>query len=178
MGSKAAKTIVPKSCLGSRVAADPGFTLFEAMVVLVLLSLALVVVMPSFSRGMRGLELETASRDLITRMKKTRTKAITEQKVFRVVLSQDENPDQENEIRAYYVLTDEFELELQRFPLPQGVFIDPGELELPLKISFYPNGRSMGGRWALENEHGRRIRIRTDPITGFARVESRDVSDN
>jgi general secretion pathway protein H len=151
---------------GSEFPSRKGFSLFELLIVLILVALAAGVVMPSFSRGLRGLELETAGRDLITRMKQARSRAIASQKVSRIILvSSEEGPD-------YYVLAHEFEQELNRVLLPERVSIEVQEdqFEGPLaRVNFYPNGRSSGGSFYLQNET-REIEIWVDPITGFARV--------
>ena len=63
-----------------------GFTLLELVVVLVLLGAAAAVVVPSFTGGMMGLQLETESRDLVTRMRQARVNAVAQQVVFRVVV--------------------------------------------------------------------------------------------
>jgi general secretion pathway protein H len=151
---------------GSEFPSRKGFSLFELLIVLILVALAAGVVMPSFSRGLRGLELETAGRDLITRMKQARSRASASQKVSRIILvSSEEGPD-------YYVLANEFEQELNRVLLPERVSIEVQEdqFEGPLaRVNFYPNGRSSGGSFYLQNET-REIEIWVDPITGFARV--------
>ena len=151
---------------GSDLPSKRGFSLFELLIVLILVALAAGVVMPSFSRGLRGLELETAGRDLITRMKQVRSGAIARQEVSRIILvSSQDGPD-------YYVLANEFEQEQNRFLLPDRVSIQVQEeqFEGPLaRINFYPNGRSSGGSFYLQNET-REIEIWVEPITGFARV--------
>jgi prepilin-type N-terminal cleavage/methylation domain-containing protein len=148
------------------IRAQRGFSLFELLIVLILVSLTAGLVLPSFSRGLSGLELETSGRDLITRMKQARSRAIAKQEVSRIILvPSEESPD-------YYVLADEFEQELNRFLLPERVSIELPEdqFEEPfVRISFYPNGRSSGGSFYLLNET-REIAVWVDPITGFARV--------
>ncbi|MDA2933884.1 prepilin-type N-terminal cleavage/methylation domain-containing protein [Acidobacteria bacterium AH-259-D05] len=154
---------------GSDSSSRKGFSLFELLIVLILFSLAAGVVMPSFSRGLRGLELETAGRDLITRMKQARSRAITRQQVFRVILFQGED------IPDYYILANEFEQEMNRFSLPEGVSIETQDQQYQefeesfVKVNFYPNGRSSGASFLLRNER-REIGIWVDPITGFGKV--------
>ena len=152
-----------------RTAQQLGFSLLELIIVLILVSLAAGVVMPSFSRGLRGLELEAAGRDLITRMKQARSRAIATQKVFRMILFQSENASD------YYILANEFEQELKKFSLPEDVSIETQDEQYQefeksfVKVSFYPNGRSSGASFLLRNER-REIGIWVDPVTGFARV--------
>jgi len=147
-----------------------GFSLFEILVVLALFALAAALVLPSFSGGMRGLQLQTSARDLITRMKQARSEAISQQKVFRIVLASDEK-------KSYYLLTNEYEEELKSFDLPKGVSFVADDRVGSLIVSFYPNGRSSGAIFALSNEAGKQVVILVDTITGFAKVKRPDEEE-
>lgn len=149
-----------------------GFTLFELLVVLLLMALAAALVVPSLTRGLDGLELEAAGRDLVTTMKRARSEAVSQQKVMRIIL------ESEPEEAAEYVLANEYAQPVKVFPLPEGVEIqpaEPGQL-LPMVISFYPNGRSSGGSFFLKRSGGRTLEIEVDPITGFGRVVQQRLS--
>ena len=136
-----------------------GFSLFELVVIVVLVGVAAALIMPSFTRGLKGLELETTGRDLIVEMKHARSEAIAKQKLFRILLETDS-----------YVLTDDFQVPIQSSKLPEGMVLESDDEELPLVIRFYANGRSSGSTFRLRNETGKQLRISVDPITGFARV--------
>jgi len=150
--------------LTSHPGSRDGFTLLELIIVLVLLGAAAAVVVPSFTGGILGLQLETASRDLVTRMRQARVEAVARQAVFRVILSGAE-PSQASE----YALVDEFGREIRSYQLPEGIVLTAEE-DFPVTISFYPNGRSSGGSFGLKREGGRELLIRVDPITGFGKV--------
>ena len=130
--------------------------------VLILIAVVAAVAMPSFSGAMKHLELETASRDLITRMKHARSQAIAHQQVFRILF----HPDSASP--GDYVFGNEFGEEVERFTLPKEISFFVEEQELPPMISFYPNGRSSGGTVVLRNQPGRKLQVVVDPITGFA----------
>ncbi len=133
-----------------------------------LAGLAAALIVPSFSRGLTGIQLEATGRDLITRMKQARSQAIAEQRVFRILIP---GRQPEPSRPSSYILANEYEESLEAFPLPSGITLGT-ESEIQLKqISFYPNGRSSGGRLVLEHEQGRHLRIVVDPVTGFARIE-------
>ena len=151
---------------GSEARSKKGVSLLELIVVLMLLGLAVGVVMPSFSRGLKGLELETAGRDLITRMRHARSQAIAKQKVFRIILIQEEGED----VPDSYIFANEFEQEIRKVFLPEGVSILAEEQEFPVRINFYANGRSSGAIFTIQRETGRQMKIRVDPITGFPKV--------
>ncbi len=157
--------------LGSEAHSKKGFTLLELIVVLVLVALAAGLVMPSFSRGLRGLEFETAGRDLITRMRHARSQAISKQKVFRVILQKEEDET----VSDYYIFTNEYEQEIGKYDLPEGVSVHTEEEEFPVRINFYANGRSSGALFTLKPETGREMKIWVDPITGFSKVVREDA---
>jgi hypothetical protein len=114
------------------------------------------VVAPSFTRGFKGLELETCGRDLVTVMKQARSRAIAKQQVFRVILTKDD-------VRFSYILADDFGEKIQEYPLPKDV-------------SFYLEDdqvlRSSGGTVTLVGAQGKEMPIKVDPVTGFGRVET------
>ena len=156
---------------GIEVRLKKGFSLLELIVILMLVALVSGVVMPSFSRGLRGLEMETAGRDLMTRMRHARSQAIAKQKVFRIILRKDEDET----VPDYYVLADEFEQQIRKFVLPEGVSVQTqDDLKFPVRINFYANGRSSGATFSLKRETGREMKIWVDPITGFPKVLKED----
>ena len=136
-----------------------GFSLLELVVILVLVGVAVTLILPSFTTGFKGLELEITGRDLIVEMKRARSEAIGKQKVFRILLQTDR-----------YVLADDFQVPIRTSELPEGVVLESDQEKLPLKVSFYANGRSSGAAFRLKNETGKQLRISVDPITGFAKV--------
>ena len=158
-----ASRVVKTKMLTLHPGRQDGFTLLEILVVLILLGAAAAVVIPSFTGGLLGLRLETASRDMVTRMRQARVDAVARQKVFRVVLGA--SPQQ----GGNYAIVDEYGRTLRDYELPQGISLTV-EDEFPVTISFYPNGRSSGGRFGLKKDGGKELTIAVDPITGFGKV--------
>ncbi len=158
---------MPTSPPGDRQA---GFSLFEIIVVLVLMGLAAALILPSFSGGLSGLELEASARDLVTHMKHLRSEAIAQQEVYRVVLS---NGDDDS---SRYQLTNAYEEELKSFDLPRGAGFVLPDSAAQWTVSFYPSGRSSGGEFRLRSEAGKQLVVVVDPITGLAGV-SKDLGD-
>ncbi len=149
-----------------------GFSLFELIVVLMLLGLASAVLLPSFSGGLDSLQLEATGRDLVTRMKQARTSAISNQRVFRILLDPGDGSQ-----KPAYVLANDYQEELRRFDLPDDVSFQQEPGEETMIVSFYPTGRSSGGELLLRNKRGRQIHIVVDPVTGFARVLKAQEAD-
>lgn len=146
-----------------------GFTLFELLVVLILVGAASAVVVTSFTAGFGSIQLETSTRDLITHMRKARSDAVTQQAVRRIIFFVKEDPYSTDG----YVFADDYGQEIHAFFLPRGISLQQ-ELELTGEISFYPNGRSSGGTVSLVNEKGKGLTIDVDPITGFGKLRKRD----
>jgi len=142
-----------------------GFTLFEIIVVLVILGAATAIVAPSFVGGLSGIQMETTTRDLITCMRRARSDAVAQQKTFRIVLKA--NPDG----KSRYILADEFQKPIKSYELPQGItFADSENWDQDKIFSFYANGRSSGGEVLIRNKSGRKILVELDPITGFGKM--------
>ncbi len=149
-----------------------GFSLLELVVVLLLLGLASVLVAPSFTGGLSGLQLETSTRDVITLMRHARSQAIAKQQVFRVVLGE------EDPLSVKYFLTNDFGEPIKEQELPKGFqFQVAGEQRLPLTVSFYPNGRSTGALFGIKNSAGKTNSILVDSVTGFARMERKPATE-
>ncbi len=142
---------------------EDGFSLFELIVVLFLAALVAAVVVPSFTNGMEGLRLNTAARDMVTKLKQARSRAISEQRVFRVAFGA---PEQEG---ANYSITDDYGVEVEKIELPQGfkLILDP---EIDPVVSFYPNGRSSGFRLLIQNRREFKLAVEVDRISGLARA--------
>ncbi|MBI4446503.1 MAG: GspH/FimT family protein [Acidobacteria bacterium] len=136
-----------------------GFTLLELLVVLILLAASAAVVMPSLTRGMQGIELEASARDLVTRLKQARSQSISTQKTVRMILRERD-----------YVLASEYGEELKKYSLPSEISIELDKGELPLTLSFYPNGRSHSSEFEVKNSEGRALSVTVDPVTGLASV--------
>ncbi len=140
-----------------------GFSLLELILVLLLLAAAATVVVPSFVQGMARFQLETAARDLATNLRQARTRAVSTQRVYRVLLQPAQSPEEP----SAYTLADEYEQPLKTFPLPEPVsFGEVGEAGWNPVISFYPNGRCSSGTIVLQAGN-RRLSIVLNPITGF-----------
>ena len=143
----------------------PGFTLVEILVLLVIMGLAAMLILPSFTSGLQGLELEAACRDLATHMKRARFEAIGRHTVRRVIVTRDDTG------AGFYVLANEFGEQLGSVDLPDGVVPETvDDSPLPWRVHFYSNGRSSGGAIGLVNRQEKRLYVSADAVTGLAKV--------
>jgi len=142
-----------------------GFTLVEILVLLVIMGLAAMLVLPSFTSGLQGLELEAACRDLATHMKRARFEAIGRHTVRRVIVTRDDTG------AGFYVLANEFGEQIGSVDLPDGIVPETVDNRpLPWRVHFYSNGRSSGGAIGLVNRQEKRLYVSADAVTGLAKV--------
>lgn len=142
-----------------------GFTLVELMVLLIIMGLATMLILPSFTSGLHGLELEAACRDLATHMKRARFEAIGRHTVRRIIVTRDDTG------AGFYVLANEFGEEIGSVELPDGIVPQTVDgTPLPWRVHFYSNGRSSGGAIGMVNRQEKRLYVSADPVTGLSKV--------
>ena len=146
---------------------EEGFSLFELIVVLVLLGLVAAVILPSFTNGMEGIRLNAAARDMVTKLKQARSRAISEQRVFRVAFGSAEQEE------SAYSITDDYGVEVEKIKLPRGfkLILDPDSEPV---VSFYPNGQSSGFQLLIQNRRDYRLAVEVDRISGLAKARRPD----
>jgi general secretion pathway protein H len=144
-----------------------GLSLLELVMVLLVISLAVAISYPALSRGTKAFYLRASGRDLLNTLRYARERAITEQRVMRVVI--------DRETRGV-TLSDEIGDDARSYFLPESIGVQgvmlAGEvvMEGPLIIPFLPNGSSLDAEVLLQSDTGGIVRIVTDPITGGARI--------
>ena len=160
--------------------APRGFTLFELLIVLVVISLMSAMVIPRLSGHLNTLELRTAAKRTAAVLRYARNKAATDKIIVTAAF------DFENRKISVYAFP-EFQKMLFKkdkksevesritdmiYPLPDGIgFLYEEEQtnsakESTISILFFPNGSCSGGTIILGNEDGRRFDLEIDPITG------------
>jgi general secretion pathway protein H len=144
-----------------------GFTLLEVVLVLVVMSLVAAVTLPAMLRGRTAFHLRAVSRDVIGSLRMARETAVTEQKVMMVQI--------DSQAQSLTV-SDDVGDGARSLSIPGDVRLEAvtnsGEA-IPdgrLVIRFLPNGSSDEAQILLRSETGSTLRIRTDAITGGARI--------
>jgi len=170
-----------------------GFTLLELIVVLFILSLAVALIAPTFSRPFGQLRLKAAARDVAALCRFARVQAITYQGVLEVVLDRRtntywlrgpdwivgrlggidqvataEDPEQPWEVRMRQARVRTLSPGL----ILKSVILDTGPVHEDERgaIAFFPQGSSTGGEVWVSDEKGRGFRVVVDPLIGLARI--------
>lgn len=135
-----------------------GFTLFEILIVLAMLSMAYALVPPLFSVGGSTTELKAAARQLAAGLRKSRIQAISDKK--EAVLTVDVNA------RRFQVMGESKSRSLPA-KVQLTVFTAQSEVsaENVAKIRFFPDGSSTGGRITLAMG-ARKFLVDVDWLTG------------
>jgi len=169
-----------------------GFTFIEVMVVLILISLSVLLVTPSFSRFSKTVELKGATKKISAILRYCRSEAVNRGKVYQVVFDPDlrqvrvqsiEEKEEEKE-GSKDETTDAVkdgakdEPKQKTYTLPKGVDIKEvkaNDPEFPSDyavIEFYPNGGSNGGMIRLDGQDRKGYRIKVHFLTGIVEIET------
>jgi len=136
---------------------DHGFSLFELMVVMMLVVLLFTVAGVSVSRSIGGAELRNAAREITAAMRHTRGQAVI-QRQEQVFLVDADNKTWQAANRGVEKLPEDLEIKL--ITARQELTGDNAG-----GIRFYPDGASTGGRVVLSSD-GREWHITVGWLTG------------
>ena len=166
-------------------AKNPGFTLIELSVVIILIGVVFVVVMPRLTGLFSGRKLLGFSRELAGALDYTRSRAVVDGRVYNFHIDRDkqeywyiakEDDDKKNSYYRYR--EDEEEKKPRKRRIPEGMTITRLKLKTravdryePV-IRFYPRGNSNGAEIYLETEQGDKTVIKVKPYTGKSSVEA------
>lgn len=159
MALPAAKTITVTSAVGKN---NRGFSLFELILVLLLLGVSMAVVLPNIDRGLQDREVRKSALGLAAAARELRSRALLDGVPQRLVLNLPQNS---------YLVARSTEVRLPpeiRFASIQG-----GEtVERDVKnFYFFPNGSILGGEIVLaDNSRSSSYLIRFESLTGKVEV--------
>jgi general secretion pathway protein H len=162
-----------------------GFTLFELLVVVLIISLVSALVMPRVAASLPGVQLKSTARAVAASLRYARSKAVYESTptmaIFddtqkRLVVESVENPFAVAELDDIREILDRPNLaNVYEFPdgVEFGVLNDNASVEDPemFAIIFFPRGDSTGANIVLENSRRKQYTITVDAITGTVEID-------
>jgi prepilin-type N-terminal cleavage/methylation domain-containing protein len=154
---------------------DPGFTLLELIVVVLVIAMTMALAYPSLSRGSSSLHLRSCSRDVLNIFRYAKEKAITQQQGMVVLVDADQQA-----ITLYNNLGDLMD---QEYLMPNDVQIYrialAGEevTSGSMLVRFLANGSADFAEVILRSNYGSQLMVVCDPLRGGSRIESQGESD-
>ncbi len=161
---------------------DQGFTLFELIIVMVIMGLVSSLALPRLFNSMTHVELKTATRHTIALLHQARDIAYFQKKrvkfsfdleTDRITISQyDKKKESENSLTRNETNWSQ----ISNYSYPEDIKIkackkkDQEIIQGEFDILFSPNGNSSGGIITLKNKKNRVYEIEVDFITGNARI--------
>lgn len=159
MAWPAGKTITVTSAVGKN---NRGFSLFELVLVLLLLGVSMAIVLPNINKGLQDREVRTSALGLAAASRELRSRALADGVPQRLVLNLPQNS---------YLVARSTEVRLP--PEIRFVSVDGGEsMDRDLKsFYFFPNGSILGGEIVIgDTATSITYLIRFDALTGRVEV--------
>lgn len=134
-----------------------GYTLVEILIALVLISITLAIVLPSFDKFLGSVASKTTPKKILNILINVRDSAI---------ISGEKQSIDINKNKIIYI-----DKTGEKIDFSHGV--NNIQLEKPQdnKIEFYPDGTSSGGSMIFKIDEGKKYRIKIDSVTGRPQME-------
>jgi general secretion pathway protein H len=165
-----------------------GFTLFELLVVLILISLIMSFVGPRLFKSLNRRNIESTARQIAASLRYARSGAVSEKLPYRALFDMDANRLTIERYAPPAEDASEPEAESHEktkvFTLTSGIRFNKGisfggeTVENGIfEMIFYPAGGTSGGEIFLMDEEKRTFRIVVDMITGSVTINQGDSAD-
>jgi prepilin-type N-terminal cleavage/methylation domain-containing protein len=189
---QALRGALPKACHGnspresrienpqSRIGPRAGFTLYEVIIVLIVLLVVSGIVVPSFSGLLPSVRVRRAGDELLSTIAKARDDSVLTSRRFRIVFTREPasyrleyEPDPMNEPATFRAPPGDWGAPVElppgvTFSSLDGAVTDPENSDDVLE--FLPDGTAAAMTIVLAHENGDQVVIGVDPADGRARV--------
>jgi general secretion pathway protein H len=161
------------------------FTLFELLVVMLIISLIAALVMPQMTASLPGVRLKSTTRAVAASLRYARSRAVYESTPYVAIFDRTqkflavepiETPHDATESDGLRKILDTSKLE-KVYEFPDGIEFGvlnrtaaDGDPDV-FPILFFPGGDSTGGKIFLENLRRRQYAITVDTISGMVEIE-------
>jgi len=160
-----------------RFSAEPAFTLFEMLVVLIIMSLCAAFVVPQLAGSLTKMNARTAASKIAASLRYARSKAVAQRVPYRADFDINENRLTVRPYRPNGENTGHTVANSTLYDLPDGVRLEMrSDDSRPIKedhaytIVFFPTGASSGGRIMVLDEEERSFALSADLITGSVKL--------
>lgn len=156
---------------------NKGFTLLELALVLILLSLAAYLVIPSMNRLAKAIEVKGTAQRIAGILRYYRMTTIQKGQMHQILIAPEQRELIVRVLQSEKKEEAEFTwVEKSKYQIPEGINlkeeINPGEYTTQWPaIEFYPNGQANGGQILLTDAEQKGYRIKISFLTGLVVVE-------
>jgi general secretion pathway protein H len=165
--------------------APGGFTLFELLVVVLIIGLVSALVMPRMAASLPGVQLKSSARAVAASLRYARSRAVYESTAVMAVF---DNLQKRLAVKSveYPVAAEQLDFVREMLDKPDsanvyefpagvefGILDDNASVEAPdlFAIFFFPRGDSTGASIVLENSRRKQYTITVDAITGTVEID-------
>ena len=164
-----------------------GFSLFELLVVMVIIGFMAALVAPGIGNSLVNLKLKTVTREVSASLRYARSRAVAERKIYLANFDPEKKKMTISQVEAVKknqggTDADQSDFRSKVYSFPEGLSLDRAasegktQEESVFGIRFFPNGSSSGGTVLLTNERKHRFEISVDFITGLVHVNQQEDS--
>ncbi len=151
-----------------------GFSLFEMIVVLIIISLATSLTVPQLAGTLMKMNAKTSAKKVAAALRYARSRAVAEKIPYLSVFDLETNRVAVMDYRQWTEILESgenffaAESGAKMYDLPDGVRFErkSRDREMSFQIAFYPTGGCSGGKIVIADEQDRKYTVYADFITG------------
>jgi len=163
-----------------------GFSLFEMIVVLIIISLTTAMIVPQLAGTLMKMNAKTSAKKVAAALRYARSRAVAEKIPYVSVFDLETNRMAVMDYRQWTEISASgksffgAETGANVYNLPDGVRFErqSRDRELSFQIAFYPTGAGTGGDIVIADEQDRKYTVHTDFLTGAVELMYNQVKQS